>query len=358
MVGASTHASERSARKRLGAQVLHWGVLFVAILFSIPIVVPTLSPVARDWVADTILNSPSNWVAWALTLFASSLFAFGFVNRLGRERVLGGCAMLRRLGPAAILGVAWSTIPSFAGVMLVLNMEPIRLALVGDGTSAMHSMIGMSIYLVGFVILAGFGCLPTVSQAILAGYAFGLPIGLGLALLGFGGASIVGYELVGRVARQRVENEIVNKPKAKMIRDALLHASPKRALLIVTLFRASPSAPFALTNLLLGSIGVSRWVFFFGTVLGMLPRTFAAVLIGRQFTGWNGHIDKPAWVVVVAIIAIIALIVLISKVASNALLRVARSESDTDTKTSPTESVNALIEPKPNRTARVISTGL
>ena len=49
----------------------------------------------------------------------------------------------------------------------------------------------MSIYLVGFIILAGFGCLPTVSQALLAGYAFGVPVGLLLALLGFGGASLV-----------------------------------------------------------------------------------------------------------------------------------------------------------------------
>ena len=328
MVGASAHASERSARTKLGAQALHWGVLFVAALFSIPLVIPTLDASARDWVNQYILSSPGNSVAWSLCLFASTLFAIGFVSRLGRERVLGGCAMLKRLGPAAILGVAWSTLPSFAGVMLVLNMEPIRLALVGDAGSTVHLVTGMSIYLVGFVVLAGFGCLPTVSQALLAGYAFGVPVGTLLALLGFGGASLIGYEVVSKIARSRVEHEIASKPKALMLRNALLQASPARALLIVTLVRISPSSPFALTNLLLASLGVRRWVFFFGTLIGMFPRTLAAVMIGQSFTGWNGGIDKPRWLIAAGIVAIIVLVIVISKVAAGVLLRVTREPSE------------------------------
>jgi len=332
MVGASAHASERSARtnltSRLGAQALHWGVLFVAALFSIPIVLPTLGESAREWLNLYLLSTPGNWAAWSLCLIASSLFATGFVSRLGRERVMGGCAMLRRLGPAAILGVAWSTLPSFAGVLLVLNMEPLRLALVGDGTSTLHIATGMSIYLAGFVLLAGFGCLPTVSQALLAGYAFGVPMGLLLALLGFGGASLVGYEVVSKIARSRVEQELVNKPRAMLLRNALLHASPSRALLIVTLIRISPSSPFALTNLMLASLGVPRRIFFFGTLIGMLPRTLAAVMIGQSFTGWTGEIDKPRWLIAAGIVSIIALVIVISKVASGVLMRVTREPSD------------------------------
>ncbi|MBL4698034.1 MAG: VTT domain-containing protein [Phycisphaerales bacterium] len=323
MVGARLHASEKANGRRLGNQALHWGVLFVGALISLPIVMPTLSQGSQDWMNSHLLQSPGNWKLLVLMLSSSSLLAYGFVNRLGTERVHGGCAMLRRLGPAAILGVAWSTIPSFAGVMLVLNMEPIRLALIGDGSSTVHMATGMSVYLVGFVLLAGFGCLPTVSQAILAGYAFGVPMGLGLALFGFGGASLIGYELVGRIARGRVEEELQRKPKAAMLRDALVRANPIQAFILVTLLRASPSAPFALTNLLLGSLGVSRKVFFFGTIIGMLPRTLAAVLIGQQFTGWNGGIDKPRWMIIAGIVAVIVLVVLVSKIAAKALKRVA-----------------------------------
>lgn len=325
MVGARVHATEKGDKRRLGSQALHWGVLLVGVLLSLPIVLPTLSDASRDWININILQSQGNWKLTALSILAAGLFSIGFVNRLGRERVHSSCAMLRRLGPAAMLGVAWSAIPSFAGVMLILNMEPIRLALVGDGVGIAHLVAGMSIYLVGFVILAGFGCLPTVSQAILAGYAFGLPIGLLLALLGFGGASLVGYELVGRIARSRVEKELQQRPKAVVLRDALIHANTGRALLIVTLFRASPGTPFALTNLLLGSLGISRGVFFIGTVLGMLPRTLAAVLIGQQFTGWGGEMATPRWIIIAGIVSVLLLVVVVSKAAAGALMRVARS---------------------------------
>lgn len=328
MVGASEHAREKTNRRRLGFHALHWGVVFVALLVSLPMVLPTLSQPTREWLNANLFNSPGSWKVWALSLFAAGLFSFGFVNRLGTERIHGGCAMLRRLGPATLLGIAWSIIPSFAGVMLILNMEPIRIALIGDGLSMSHLIFGMSIYLVAFVLLAGFGFLPTVSQAILAGYAFGVPMGLGLALLGFAGASLVGYELVGRIARSRVEQELQRKPKAVILRDALVHASTRRALLLVTLLRASPGSPFALTNLLLGSLGVSRGVFVFGTILGMFPRTLAAVLIGQQFTTF-GEIDKPRWMLVAGIAAVVLLLIVVSKVAASVLSRVADHTANT-----------------------------
>ena len=350
MVAASSHANDRVNRSRLGAQALHWGVLFIGMLISLPMVMPTLSPASQDWITSNILTSPGNWKLLTICIFASATFAYGFTARLGRERVLGGCDMLRRLGPAAILGVAWSTIPSFAGVLLVLNMEPIRIALIGDGSNTTQLAIGALIYLTGFVLLAGFGFLPTVSQAILAGYAFGAPMGFTLALAGFGGASLIGYEFVGRVARNRVEQELQRKPKAILLRDALVRANTGRALLLVTLLRASPSAPFALTNLLLASLGVKRGVFFFGTLFGMIPRTLAAVLIGAQITTWGGEIDKPKWMVVAGIVAIILLIIICSKAASSALRRVAE-HTDTAPESSETASkakADSTIEGKPN----------
>ncbi len=326
MVGTRMHANAKDNRRRPGSQALHWGVLFVALLLSLPIVLPTLAEPTRQWILVHVLDSPGNWKSIALSLLASGVFSIGFVHRVGRERVQSSCAMLRRLGPATILGVAWSIIPSFAGVMLILNMEPIRQVLVGDASSGAHVMMGMLIYLVGFIVLAGFGCLPTVSQAILAGYAFGLPMGLGLALIGFGGACLVGYAFVRRVVHVRVEHELERCPKVIFMRDALLQASPTKAVLMVALLRASPSTPFALTNLLLGSIGIARSVFFFGTIIGMFPRTLAAVLIGHQITVWTGEFDKPMWVLVTGIIALVILVVLISRAAAHALARVAQIE--------------------------------
>lgn len=324
MVGASTRTNQpKTLKSRLIIQSFYWSITFIAAIISLPALVPVMSEPLRLWTQSTLLNSSlGTTIAWIL----SALFAIGFVHKLGRDRLTGGCAMIRRLGPAAILGVAWATLPSFAGVLLVLNMEPIRIALVGDAGSTIQLITGLGIYTVAFIILAGLGCLPTVSQAILAGYTFGIGLGLPAALIGFGGASLIGYELVQRFARGRVETELSRSSKITTVRDALLTASTPRAILIITLLRASPSAPFALTNLMLGCLGVSRKAFFLGTVLGMFPRTLAAVMIGLSFTGWNGGFDQPRWVIVAGIIATIMLLIVISKVAASALIKVARKD--------------------------------
>lgn len=326
MVGASTKTDKpKTLRARLTIQMFYWSITGIAALVSLPALVPVMSDGMREWFRINILTSSVGpTLAWGL----SAAFAIGFVSKMGRDRINGGCAMLRRLGPATILGVAWSTLPSFAGVMLVLNMEPIRMVLVGDSGSTAQLMIGLGIYTCCFIVLAGLGCLPTVSQAILAGYAFGVGLGLPAALIGFGGASLIGYELVQRLARKRVEHELNRSPRTAMIRDALLTASTRRAILIVTLLRASPSAPFALTNLVLGCLGVSRWVFFVGTLLGMLPRTLAAVLIGVSFTGWNGGFDQPRWVVIAGIFATILALIVISKVAASTLMKVSKTSEN------------------------------
>jgi len=255
-------------------------------------------------------------IALVRSVTAAATASGSRLNVSGRMSTNTGVAPTRETLPADARG------NRSAGAAAALH-ECKNTLVIGDGSSTVHMATGMSVYLIGFVLLAGFGCLPTVSQAILAGYAFGVPMGLSLALLGFGGASLIGYELVGRIARGRVEEELQRKPKAAMLRDALVHANPIQAFVLVSLLRASPSAPFALTNLLLGSLGVSRKIFFFGTIVGMLPRTLAAVLIGQQFTGWNGGIDKPRWMIIAGIIAVIVLVVLVSKIAAKALKRVA-----------------------------------
>lgn len=228
----------------------------------------------------------------------------------------------RRLAPATMLGVAWSVFPSITGVLLLLNMEPVRVLLLGDSGSPTALMFGLGVYAVCFIVLAGIGCLPTVSQAVLAGYAFGLSLGFSAAMVGFAGASLVGYEVVRHLARDRVERELSRSPKSAMIRDALLAASTKRAILIVALLRASPSAPFALTNLVLVSLGVSRPVFLIGTVLGMLPRTLGAVLIGVSITNWTGEYSQPRWMIIAGVVATIALLVVISRVAGSTLKKI------------------------------------
>ncbi len=192
-----------------------------------------------------------------------------------REGVLG---FLRRhrLGPAAVLGVLWTFTPAICGIMLFWKMETVSQWLRGWGEG------GAVVYTGAFVVAAGLGMLPTVSQAVLGGWCFGLAAGLPAALLGFTGASLIGYVVARTVARDRVEHVIQTNPKARAMRDALIGHGFWKTLGLVTLVRLPPNSPFALTNFAMSTTGVPIAAYALGTALGMAPRTAVAVVVGTN----------------------------------------------------------------------------
>jgi uncharacterized membrane protein YdjX (TVP38/TMEM64 family) len=233
--------------------------------------------------------------------------------------------VFKRLGPAAWLGVFWAAMPAIGGFLVLFNMGPISEFLRGEAEAgAMREALGVATYTLIFIVSAGCGLLPTYSQAILAGYAFGVPVGFAAAWVGFGGASMVGFLIARNFARRRVEHEIERSVKARVVRDALLESGFARALLIVTLVRVPPNSPFALMNLVLTASGVRKRVYLMGTLIGMAPRTFAAVLIGSQITQLAGKddIQTPRWMVVVGIVLTLAVLGVIGTIANSALKRV------------------------------------
>ncbi|MBX3747755.1 MAG: TVP38/TMEM64 family protein [Verrucomicrobiae bacterium] len=231
-------------------------------------------------------------------------------------------AFFRRLGPAAWLGLAWGALPPLGGFLVLFNLGPISEVLRGEAEAGtVRLALGMAVYIAFFMVSAGCGFLPTYSQAILAGYAFGVPAGFGAAWVGFGGASMVGFLISGRLARARIEREIQREARVRAIRDALVGSGFGRALLIVTLVRVPPNSPFALMNLALCASGVARHTYLLGTLLGMAPRTFAAVLVGSQIVDWS-DVGKPRWMIVGGIILTITALGLIGTMANRALKRV------------------------------------
>jgi uncharacterized membrane protein YdjX (TVP38/TMEM64 family) len=66
-----------------------------------------------------------------------------------------------------------------------------------------------------------------------------------------------------------------------VIRRALVEENPARTALIVGLLRLSPSCPFSISNLAMAGAGVRFPIFLVGTVLGMAPRTLAAVIMSH-----------------------------------------------------------------------------
>lgn len=236
-------------------------------------------------------------------------------------------AIFQRLGPAAWLGLAWAVLPALGGFLVLFNMEPISAFLRGEAEAGpAREALGVATYALIFIVSAGCGFLPTYSQAILAGYAFGVPVGFAAAWIGFGGASIVGFFIARRFARERAEREISKNVKARVVRDALIESGFWKALLIVTLVRVPPNSPFALMNLILCASGVKKRVYVLGTLIGMAPRTFAAVLIGSQITDWSS-VEKPRWMVIGGIVLTFAVLGVIGSMANHALKRITASDA-------------------------------
>ncbi len=227
--------------------------------------------------------------------------------------------VLKRLGPAAWLGIAWAVLPGIAGITLLANMGTATRLLVGtDENPGLPLAIGLAVYIAIFVITAGIGVLPTVSQAILAGFAFGVAWGFPAALVGFAGASIIGYAIANVVARQKIEDEITSHPKASIIRDAFIRHGKVRALVILTLIRVPPNSPFALTNYAMSVSGVKLMPFMIATIVGMAPRTFAAVWIGSQVSSWD-EAKMPKWMVIGGIVLAIVILIGLGKLANKAM---------------------------------------
>lgn len=237
-------------------------------------------------------------------------------------------SLFRRLGPAGLLGLAWTSCPAIGGILLLANI-----GLLSDWLTA-HLVIGWLLYVIIFIVTAGIGALPTYSQSVLAGWVFGFAAGLPAALLGFVGASMLGYAIARGVSQDRIERIIEERPRARAARAALLGRGFRRSTFIVTLLRLPPNSPFALTNLVLAGSGTDRRAYILGTALGMLPRT--AIVIGASAAAAaSGARDIQSFVregpgtlvLVTGLVVTITVLAAIGVIANRAIERVIRGEA-------------------------------
>lgn len=239
---------------------------------------------------------------------------------------------MRRLGPAAWLAIAAAILPAIGGATLLVYVDPVGSWLRG------HDLNGLLLYAALFALLSGFALLPTYAQAFLGGWAFVFPLGFPAALSGFLGGSLIGYEVARRASGDRVEGMIREKPRWRAVRDALVGRGFWPTLGIVTLVRLPPNSPFAITNLVMASVQVRRTPFILGTLLGMAPRTAAAVFIGRLFhdvAASDALRNKPWWLLPVGIGSALIVLLVLGAIANRALARVAGGAAATPAIESP-----------------------
>lgn len=189
--------------------------------------------------------------------------------------------MLRKLGPTGVLGLCWTAMPPIFGILLLAYLGAISDWLTESPVR------GLLVYVTVFVVLGGFGLLPTYAQTLLGGWVFGQWLGFVAALTGFTGAAILGYTVARLVSRNRIERLIQSHRRARVIHSSLVRSGFRRTLLVVSLLRLPPNSPFALTNLLMASVGIHALPYIVGTALGIAPRAAIAVSIAAagQATG-------------------------------------------------------------------------
>ena len=131
-----------------------------------------------------------------------------------------------------------------------------------------------------FAFCTGSALLPTYALSFAVGVFFGPVTGSIVAMTGVTGGALVGYTWGALLARKRVSRVIDENPRASVVRAAIVNKPLPQELFAVILLRFPPNSPFALTNLIMSSVGVRLLPYTLGTFVGIAPRTLFAVFIG------------------------------------------------------------------------------
>jgi len=239
-------------------------------------------------------------------------------------------AFYRRLGPLGPLALIVIPLPLIGIALLVW------FGLMGSAGAWLKTQdeLGLVVYAVGFSLLAGLAILPTHLQAVVGGWAFGFIWGTVGALCGIAGAAMIGYLIARRASGDRAVKLISEQPKWKAVYEALLGGGFLKTLLIVTLVRIPPNSPFAITNMVMAATCVRSVPYIIGTVVGIAPRTAAAVYIGAQLSELSLKDAKQTWFVVAGIIALVVVIIIVGILANRALAKVTDNKQNQNDKSS------------------------
>merc|ERR1712086_854311 len=134
------------------------------------------------------------------------------------------------------------------------------------------------LYFASFYVLAEILAIPAVPLLTASsGYLFGTLPGTATCLLSAAIAASISFVIGRTLLRGYVETVLAENPKFQSMDRAIEMEGFKLMLLL----RLSPLFPFALSNYLYGASSIQFVPYFFGTLLGFAPGTFAYVYAGR-----------------------------------------------------------------------------
>lgn len=140
------------------------------------------------------------------------------------------------------------------------------------------------------VLTMAFALTPTTVIALISGYFLSfyaiIPVVVSYSL-----ASIIGF-LLSNILGNNFQ-QVIHTSYPKL--DSFIHRmSDKSPLSFVIFSRISPVLPFAIMNLVLPFVGISFNPFFWGGMVGMLPRTLLAITVGKLANDIYSIVDNPS----------------------------------------------------------------
>jgi len=146
-----------------------------------------------------------------------------------------------------------------------------------EALGTMDPQKGM-VYFASFYILAEILAIPAVPiLTASSGYLFGLFPGTATCLFSAAIAASLSFVIGRTLLRGYVERVLARSPKFQSMDNAI----SKEGFKLMLLLRLSPLFPFALSNYLYGASSIRFLPYFFGTLFGFAPGTFAYVYAGR-----------------------------------------------------------------------------
>ncbi len=187
---------------------------------------------------------------------------------------------LRQLGPFGLLLLASAALPLVGSAILLAYTPAVEPHLRAAGFA------GLALFALATAVLCGLALMNTQVLALFAGYVLGLTTGLAAVYVGILGAALISFAIARRITGPAFLAALESSPRAATIHAALLR-DPRGAFTTIALLRLSPVVPFALVGVVLAAARVRASAFFFGTALGVVPRTALVAYAGSELAAFD-----------------------------------------------------------------------
>lgn len=181
--------------------------------------------------------------------------------------------------------------------------------------------------LIGGALACGLALLPTHVLSLLSGWAFGLPVGLAIALCGATLGSPIGYLLGQRLAGPGALQVIERYPRGAAVCRAITQASAARTALLIGLLRLSPVVPYGSTNVLAAIFAVPIRPFILGTAVGLAPRVAVVVALGAGLERLDTDKQASPWLLAAGLAATVLALLMMGWIAKRAVNAVAGQQA-------------------------------